>query len=74
MKYDNSYLRNRFLLQRKKKYLTAEKFDFNLIFKLIKKIFNNKKIIIGGYYPSYYEVDILKFLEEAEEDFFLLRQ
>ena len=65
MKYDKSYLRNRFLLQRKKKYLTTEKFDFTLIFKLIKKHFNNKKIIIGGYYPSYYEVDILKFLEEA---------
>ena len=67
MKYDKSYLRNRFLLQRKKKYLTPKKFNFTLIFKLIKKHFNTKKVTIAGYYPSYYEVDILKFLEEASK-------
>ena len=67
MKYDKSYLRNKFLLQRKKKYLTPEKFNFTLIFKLIKKHFNTKKVSIAGYYPSYYEVDILKFLEEASK-------
>ncbi len=67
MKYDKSYLRNRFLLKRKKKYLVPEKFNFILIFKLIKKHFNTKKITIAGYYPSYYEVDILKFLEEASK-------
>jgi len=67
MKYEKLYLRNKFLLKRKKKYLTSNKFDFFLIFKLIKKHFNNKKIIIAGYYPSYYEVDILKFLEEASK-------
>ena len=39
MKYDKSYLRNIFLLERKKRYLSVEKFDFNLIFKLIKKKF-----------------------------------
>jgi len=67
MKYGKFYLRNKFLLQRKKKYLNTKKFNFTLIFKLIKKHFNNKRIIIGGYYPSYYEVDILKFLEEASK-------
>jgi 5-formyltetrahydrofolate cyclo-ligase len=67
MKYDKSYLRNKFLLQRKKKYLTPEKFNFALIFKLIKKHFNTKKVTIAGYYPSYYEVDILKFLEGASK-------
>ena len=67
MKYDKSYLRNKFLLQRKKNYLASEKFDFLLIFKLIKKHFNTKKIIIAGYYPSFYEVDILRFLEEASK-------
>ena len=67
MKYDKFYLRNRFLLKRKKKYLSKKKFNFSLIFKLIKKHFNNKKIIIGGYYPSYYEVDILNFLNEASK-------
>ena len=67
MKYDKSYLRKKFLIQRKKKYLTANKFNFNLIFKLIKKYFSKKKIIIAGYYPCNYEVDILNFLEKASK-------
>ena len=67
MKYDKSYLRNKTLLLRKKKYLTVKEFNYNLIFKLIKKHFQNKKITIGGYYPSNYEVNILKFLEEASK-------
>ena len=67
MKHDKSYLRNRFLIERKKKYLNSKKFNFSLIFKLIKKHFKNKKIIIGAYYPSYYEVDILKFFKEASK-------
>ena len=65
MKYDKLYLRNISLLKRKKKYLTAKKFNFNLIFNLVKKHFNKKKIIIAGYYPSNYEVDILDFLQKA---------
>ena len=67
MKYDKSVLRNKFLFQRKKKYLEARKFNFNLIFKLIKKHFRNKKITIGGYYPSNYEVNILNFLKRASK-------
>ena len=67
MKHDKSYLRNRFLIERKKKYLNFKKFNFSLIFKLIKKHFKNKKIIIGAYYPSYYEVNILKLFEEASK-------
>ena len=67
MKYDKFYLRNRFLLKRKKKYLTVKNFNFNLIFNLIRKHFNKKKIIIAGYYPSNYEVDILNFLERASK-------
>ena len=67
MKYDKSYLRNRFFFQRKKKHLSVKKFNFNLIFKLIKKHFLKKKIIIAGYYPSSYEVNILNFLEEASK-------
>ena len=67
MKYDKPYLRNKFLLQRKKKYLRVKKFNFNLIFKLIRKHFHKKKIIIAGYYPSNYEVNILNFLEEASK-------
>ena len=67
MKYDKSYLRNISLLQRKKKYLSVKDFNFNLIFNLISKHFNKKKIIIAGYYPSNYEVDILNFLKEASK-------
>jgi len=67
MKYDKSYLRNIFLSKRKKKHLSVDKFDFNLIFNLIKKNFNNKKINIAGYYPSNYEVNILSFLESASK-------
>ena len=67
MKHDKSFLRNRFLLQRKKKYSKTKKFNFKLIFNLIRKHFHKKKIIIAGYYPSNYEVDILNFLEKASK-------
>jgi len=67
MKYDKSYLRNRFLFQRKKKYFNVKNFNFNLIFNLIRKHFYKKRIIIAGYYPSNYELNILKFLEEASK-------
>ena len=67
MKYDKSFLRKKFLLQRKRKYSKTSKFNFNLIFKLIKKNFFKKKITIAAYYPSNYEVDILEFLKEASK-------
>ena len=70
MKYDKSYLRTKSLLKRKKNYLKIKKFNFDLIFKLIKKYFSNKKISIAGYYPSNYEVDILNFLKEATKNKF----
>ena len=67
MKYDKVFLRNKFLLQRKKKYLTVKKFNFNLIFELINKHFKKRKAIIAAYYPTNYEVNILKFLEVASK-------
>tara|TARA_Y100000590_G_scaffold434191_1_gene552128 strand:+ start:106 stop:672 length:567 start_codon:yes stop_codon:yes gene_type:complete len=67
MKYDKSYLRKKFISLRKKKSFKSKKFNFSLIFKLIKKHFNKKKIAIAGYYPSYYEADILSFLETASK-------
>ena len=67
MKFNKTFLRNKFLLQRKKKYLTVKKFNYNLIFRLIRKHFHSKKITIGCYYPSNYEVNILKFIEEASK-------
>ena len=65
MKYNKSFLRNKSLLMRKKEYFKKRRFNFNLVFKLIRKHFQKKKISIAGYYPSNYEVNILKFLEEA---------
>ena len=67
MKSRKSFLRKKALIEREKKYLSARKFDFDLIFKLIKKHFDKKKITIAGYYPSNYEVNILKFLEIASK-------
>ncbi len=60
------YLRKKYFLTRKRKYLSTKKFNYNLIFKLIRKHFNRKKITIAGYYPSNYEVNILKFLKQAK--------
>ena len=65
MGYDKIFLRKKFLNKRKKKYSADRNFNFNLIFGIIKKHFQKKKIAVAGYYPSYYEVNILKFLEEA---------
>ena len=70
MKYDKTYLRNKFILKRKRKHLSAKKIKFNSIFSLIKKKFNKKKIIMAGYYPSNYELNILNFLEEASKNKF----
>ena len=65
MKYDKSFVRKKTFKIRKKKYLRADKFNFKLIFKLIKKHFGRKKIAIAGYYPSAYELDVLPFLQEV---------
>mgnify|MGYP001289518113 CR=1 FL=1 len=67
MAYNKSVLRNKSLLKRRKKYSQIKNFNFNLIFNLIKKRFYKKKITIAGYYPSNYEVNILKFLEDASK-------
>ena len=67
MKYDKLFLRNKFLLQRKKQYTSTKRFDFNLLFRLIRKHFHRQEITIAGYYPSNYEVNILKFLEKASK-------
>ena len=43
MKYDKSFLRKKALLLRKKKYVKTKKFNFSLVFSLIKRRFNKKK-------------------------------
>ena len=70
MKNEKFYLRKKYLLLRKKNHLNVKKFNFRLIFKLIKKKFINKKISIAGYYPSNYEVNILNFMKQASKEKF----
>ena len=70
MKYDKHFIRSKSLLLRKKQHSKIKKFNFKLIFNLIKKHFKKKKIIIAGYYPSNYEVNILKFLQKANTERF----
>ena len=72
MRSSKSYLRKKFILLRKKNFPKRKKFNFHLIFKLIKKLLLNKKIVIAGYYPANYEVNILNFIKEAEENNFLV--
>ena len=67
MKHDKIFLRKKFILNRKKNYPKRKKFNFGLILKIIKKHFFNKIIVIGAYYPSNYEVDILNFLSEVSK-------
>ncbi len=56
-------LRKKYLLLRKKKYFEVNKLFFNPIIKLIKSKFRNKKIKIGLYFPSFFELNVLKILE-----------
>jgi len=67
MKNNKSLLRKKFLTKRKKKFLKAKDFNFSLLFGFIKKHFKSKKIIIAGYSPSDYEVNIKSFLEKASK-------
>jgi len=68
MKNDKNHLRKKFLLSREKNYFKKKNFDFNLLFSLIKKHFNIKsRIVVAGYYPSNYEVNILNFLKKCSE-------
>jgi 5-formyltetrahydrofolate cyclo-ligase len=72
MQLSKHYLRKKFIIKRKKEYLKVKKLDFKIIFKLIKKNFLNKKIIIAGYYPSNHEVNIIHFFKIASEKNFKL--
>ena len=66
-KNDKSYLRKKYLKKRKALKSKIKKFNFGLIFKLIKKNYLKKKIIIACYYPSNSEVNILNFIEKASK-------
>ena len=56
-------VRKKYYLSRKKKYYKINKFFFNPLLDLIKSKFRNKKIKLALYYPSSFEVNVLKLLE-----------
>jgi len=55
--------RKRYYLLRKKKYYEINKFFFSPFIDLVKKKFKNRKINLSLYYPSSFELNILKSLE-----------
>ena len=67
MNYGKNFLRKKFISLRKRKFSNKYKFPFWQIFRLIKKHYRTKKISIAGYYPSNFEVNILKFIKLAED-------
>ena len=56
-------LRKRYLTIRKKKYFEIKASFFSPLVKLINKEFKNKIVNLSGYYPSQFEVNMLKILE-----------
>jgi len=56
-------LRKKYLILRKKKYFEIDKNFFLPLFKLIRSKFKKKFIKIAFYYPSNYELNVLKILE-----------
>ena len=56
-------LRKKYYSLRKKKYFEIKKFFFNPLVKLLKTRYNKKILKIAIYYPSNYETNILKILE-----------
>ena len=56
-------LRNKYYLLRKKKYHEVNKDFFNPFVDLIKSKFKKKQIKLALYYPSSFEINVLKLLE-----------
>jgi 5-formyltetrahydrofolate cyclo-ligase len=56
-------VRKKYFLLRKKKYYKISKVFFNPFVSLIKSKFKKKKIKLGLYFPSSFEINVLKILE-----------
>ena len=67
-------IRKRYLLKRKKNYFKINESFFLPLIRLIRKKFKIKKVNVSLYYPSFYEVDVLRLLDlESSKKFnFLL--
>ena len=61
--HQKTRLRKKFSNLRKKKYYDIDKRYFLPLLRLIRLRFKNKKIKIALYYPSNFELDVLKILE-----------
>ena len=61
--HQKTQLRKKFLKLRKKKYSDINKEFFSPLLKLIRLRFKNKKIKIALYYPSNFELNVLKLLK-----------
>lgn len=59
-------LRKKFLILRKKKYFNIPTEKFNKLIEYIKKK-NKKNIVIALYYPSNYEIDVLKITDNLKK-------
>ena len=61
-------LRKKFLILRKKKYFDVPSEKFNQLINYIKRRYKvKKKIFIGLYYPSNYEINIFKVLKNLNK-------
>lgn len=59
-------LRKKFLKIRKKNYYDVESYFFTPLIKLLKKKFQKKNLSLALYYPSYFELNVLKVLDLPE--------
>ena len=56
-------VRKKYYLLRKKRYYTVSKYFFNPLINFIKSKFKKKKFKLALYYPSSFEINVLKLLE-----------
>ena len=62
---NKSEIRKKILKIRKQKYSKDIQINFQSMIKVLKKN-DNKKKLLGGYYPYNYEIDIMPILEKFE--------
>ena len=62
-----SKIRKKILKIRKDKFHKNKEIKFHKLYKLMSKMANLKKIIVGGYYPVNYEFNDLHFLNYLEK-------
>ena len=67
------YLRRKFFLRRKKTYFEINKNFFTPLVKMIQKKNSSKLVNLSIYYPSYFEVNVLKLFEIKYFDKFCIQ-